>query len=250
MLYFEFRSYDQFVSHKNNHMIKIRNNAFLGFDLMIKVSTSWSILLDNFDLLINIIGQFRPHEQTQFWPHDWKFDLLKKLNFDLMKFDLLTLSQCSFPYSCKIEVPKNNIKMILQMPFVGSPVLRSWTFRGMEISSRSQTFQNSWSIFTIWLGRLKVWLFIRCNIIKEWPLASEFSKFEYSPEIHHFWRIWVLAKMAFSGNVSDSPDSPTFAKPCCTDSPDLPADPFSESDFHFSFLLFFFCSRLFNSEIF
>ena len=129
------------------------------------------------------------------------------------------------------------------MLFVGSPVLRSWTFRGMEISSRSQTFQNSWSIFTIWLGRLKVLLFIRCNIIKEWPLASEFSEFEYSPEIHHFWQIWVLAKMAFSGNVSGSPDSPTFAKPCCTDSP---ADPFSESDFHFSFLLFFFCSRLFR----
>ena len=47
----------------------------------------WSV-----DLLINIIGQIQPHEQTQFWPHDRKFDLLKKLNFDLMKFDLLTLS--------------------------------------------------------------------------------------------------------------------------------------------------------------
>ncbi len=44
------------------------------------------------DLLIDIIGQIWPNDQTQFWPHDQKFDLLKKLNFDLMKFDLLTLS--------------------------------------------------------------------------------------------------------------------------------------------------------------
>jgi hypothetical protein len=60
----------------------------------------------------------------------------------------------------------------------------------------------------------------RLLIIKEWPLARKFSKLEYSPDIHHFWRIQVLAKMAFFRNVSDSPDSPTFAKPCCTDSPD------------------------------
>ncbi len=59
-------------------------------------------------------------------------------------------------------------------------------------------------------------------ITKEWPLASKFSEFEYSAEICHFWRIRVLAKMAFFGNVSDSPDLPTFAKPCCTDSPDSP----------------------------
>jgi hypothetical protein len=59
MLYFVFWSHDQFVSHKNNHEIKICNNACLGFDLMIQVSTSWSILLD-------------------------KFDLMNKYNFDLM----------------------------------------------------------------------------------------------------------------------------------------------------------------------
>ncbi len=35
-------------------------------------------------------------------------------------------------------------------------------------------------------------------------------------------RIRVLAKMAFFGNVSDSPDSPTFAKPCRADSPESP----------------------------
>jgi hypothetical protein len=59
MLYFEFRSHDQFVSHKNNHEIKICNNARVGFNLMIKVSTTWLILLD-------------------------KFDLMNKLHFDLM----------------------------------------------------------------------------------------------------------------------------------------------------------------------
>jgi hypothetical protein len=42
---------------------------------------------------------------------------------------------------------------------------------------------------------------------KQWPLASEFSEFEYSPEIRQFWRIRVLAKMAFFGNLSDLPDS-------------------------------------------
>ena len=73
MLYFEFLSHDHFVSHKNDHEIKICNNACLSFDLM-----------------IDIIGQIRPHEQIEFWPHDRKFNLLKKLNFDLMKFDLLT----------------------------------------------------------------------------------------------------------------------------------------------------------------
>jgi hypothetical protein len=44
MLYFEFLSHDRFVSHKNNHEIEIRNNACLGFDLMIEVSTSRSNL--------------------------------------------------------------------------------------------------------------------------------------------------------------------------------------------------------------
>jgi hypothetical protein len=76
MLYFEFRSHDQFVSHKNDHEIKIRNNACLGFDLMIKVLPSWLILLD----------KIRPHEQTQFRPHDCNFDLMKNGNFDLITF--------------------------------------------------------------------------------------------------------------------------------------------------------------------
>jgi hypothetical protein len=46
---------------------------------MIEVSTSWSTLS-------NINEQIWPHEQIEFRPHE-------KVNFDLMKFDLLTLSQ-------------------------------------------------------------------------------------------------------------------------------------------------------------
>ncbi len=37
-----------------------------------------------------------------------------------------------------------------------------------------------------------------CVFFKQWLLDSEFVEFEYSPKIHHFWRIRVLAKMAFS----------------------------------------------------
>ncbi len=81
---FEFWSHDRFISHKNDHEIKIRNNACLGFDLMIKVSI---------DLLINIIRQIWPHEQIQFWPHDHNFDLMKNGNFNLMKFDLMIIAQ-------------------------------------------------------------------------------------------------------------------------------------------------------------
>jgi hypothetical protein len=51
-----------------------------------------------------------------------------------------------------------------------------------------------------------------CIIIKQWLLAREFSEFEYSPKNIHFWRVLALAKMAFFGNLQDSPDSPTFAK--------------------------------------
>ncbi len=40
--------------------------------------------------LSNINEQICTHEQIEFRPHDQKFNLLKKLNFDLMKFDLLT----------------------------------------------------------------------------------------------------------------------------------------------------------------
>jgi hypothetical protein len=59
-------------------------------------------------------------------------------------------------------------------------------------------------------------------IIKQWLLAGEFSEFEYSRETRRFWRVRVLAKTAVFGNVLDSPDSPTFAKPCRADSPDSP----------------------------
>jgi hypothetical protein len=80
MLSFEFRSHDRFVSHKNDHEIKIRNNACLGFDLMIKVLPSWLILLD----------KIRPHEQTQF--ENGNFDL-HFFEFILNRFEILTKHQ-------------------------------------------------------------------------------------------------------------------------------------------------------------
>jgi hypothetical protein len=67
---------------------------------------------------------------------------------------------------------------------------------------------------------LLILLRILVVILKQWPLDSEFIEFEYSPEICHFWRIRVLAKMAFFRNVPDSPDSQTFASLVCSDSPD------------------------------
>ena len=59
---------------------------------MIENSTSWS-------KLPNINEQIRPHEQIEFRPLDWKFDLMKKLNFDLMKFDLMII-----PLSLSLKV--------------------------------------------------------------------------------------------------------------------------------------------------
>ncbi len=53
---------------------------------------------------------------------------------------------------------------------------------------------------------------------KQWPLAGEFVKFEYSPKICHFWRIRVLAKMVILENWPDSIYSPTFANLFWSDS--------------------------------
>ncbi len=58
--------------------------------------------------------------------------------------------------------------------------------------------------------------------LKQWLLAGKFSEFEYSPEIRHFWQIWVLAKMVFLKNWLDSLNSPSFANLVCSDSPDSP----------------------------
>jgi hypothetical protein len=38
-------------------------------------------------------------------------------------------------------------------------------------------------------------------LFKQWQLASEFGKCEYSPKFLHFWRVLALAKMAFFGNI-------------------------------------------------
>jgi hypothetical protein len=69
-----------------------------------------------------------------------------------------------------------------------------------------------------------------CVKSKQWPLASEFSEFEYSPKIRRFWRVRVLAKMAIFRNMQDSPYSPTFAEQFTEDSPDSPtfAKPITE----------------------
>ncbi len=63
---------------------------------------------------------------------------------------------------------------------------------------------------------------------KQWPLDSEFIEFEYSLEICHFWQIRVLAKMTLFENGADSLNLSTFANLVCSDSPDSPtfAKPF------------------------
>jgi hypothetical protein len=69
---------------------------------------------------------------------------------------------------------------------------------------------------------------------KQWPLAGEFVKFEYSPKICQFWRIRVLAKMAILENRSDSIHSPTLASLLCPDSihsPDI-RQPVSPDSIH------------------
>ncbi len=75
-------------------------------------------------------------------------------------------------------------------------------------------------------GSFPLWFEIRFLVVifwdfcKQWLLAGEFSEFEYSPEICHFWRIRVLAKIVFLKNWSDSLNSPSFANLVCSDSPD------------------------------
>jgi hypothetical protein len=83
--------------------------------------------------------------------------------------------------------------------------------------------ERSWvpTIFQAPFIWIKAWN-KNCGKTKQWPLASELSKFEYLPEIRQKWQIQVLTKMAFFGNVPDSPDSPTFANLVCSELPDSP----------------------------
>ncbi len=39
---------------------------------------------------------------------------------------------------------------------------------------------------------------------KQWPLAGEFSEFEYSPKICRFWRVLEFAKTSDPPNFCDS----------------------------------------------
>ncbi len=84
-------------TNKSIMRLKFLIILFLNFDLMIKNLTSWS-------KLSNINEHIWPHEQIEFRPHDRKFDLLKKLNFDLMKFNLMIIPHC---VSSKIKQHKS-----------------------------------------------------------------------------------------------------------------------------------------------
>ncbi len=99
---FEFWSHDQFVSHKNDHEIKT---------------------------LKSIIRQFWPHENRR----DQEIESiiirnfnLKKLNFDLMKFDLLTLSPINTLtriVNCRDDLQKKLPLHIVQICFNISTII-------------------------------------------------------------------------------------------------------------------------------
>ena len=55
-------------------------------------------LILSVDLLINIIEQIRSHDRN--------FDLMKKLNFDLMKFDLMIISHLTVQYDTHFNLVK------------------------------------------------------------------------------------------------------------------------------------------------
>ncbi len=70
-------------TNKSIMRLNLPNNAFFEF-----WSHDWRD-----DILIDFIRQIWPHEQIEIWSHDQKFDLMKKLNFDLMKFNLMIISK-------------------------------------------------------------------------------------------------------------------------------------------------------------
>jgi hypothetical protein len=43
-----------------------------------------------------------------------------------------------------------------------------------------------------------------CKKTKQWPLAGEFSEFEYLPKIRRFWRVLEFAKTSDPPNFYDS----------------------------------------------
>ncbi len=72
------------------------------------------------------------YEKGEFWPQDQKFDLLKKLNFDLMKFNLMisfTNFEAGFDWKKIVSVsvskmlrpfltPKNNNEMFKNINYI------------------------------------------------------------------------------------------------------------------------------------
>jgi hypothetical protein len=145
-----------------------------------------------------------------------------------------------FFFFCRSKMMTMLLLLLLPMAFARpawGPTHSKWQ-KNRKIHSTQHFYNDDGLVkYTFYLS-IKVHTFIVVVLlrkhlsvkVKEWPLASKFSKFEYLPEICHFWQIRVLAKMVFFGNVSDSSDLPTFTKPCCTDSPDSPtfAKPFCE----------------------
>jgi hypothetical protein len=91
------------------------------------------------------------------------------------------------------------------------------------------------TIFQAPFNWIKAWN-NNCGKTKQWLLAGEFSEFEYSRETRRFLKCARLARLADIrqavlrglARLADicqpfteySPDSPTFAKLCCVDSPD------------------------------
>jgi hypothetical protein len=96
-----------------------------------------------------------------------------------------------------------------------------WKKATIEVQKRAREQVKTWKCTKKWPVQnncLLLFSYFTCTHIKQWTLNSEFIEFEYSPEICHFWGIQVLAKMAFFGNVLDSPDLPTFTSLVCSDS--------------------------------
>ncbi len=122
MLYFEFQSHDRFVSHKNNHEIKISNNAFLNFNLMINMLAASVIMRSKLKKVI-LISWKMPGSGDRIIIRN--FDLMKtgkiiliswsKNNsisyFYLMKFDLLTLSHFILQILISLLKVYNSVKL-------------------------------------------------------------------------------------------------------------------------------------------
>ena len=106
------RSHDRFASHKNDHEIKISNNALLGFNLMIKVSTSWSILLNKFDLMIVILISWKKWILIAWNSTSWSFPVFVNTPYlrDLFDIANLTYAINASPIQLFLQIPKSRLR--------------------------------------------------------------------------------------------------------------------------------------------